>query len=42
MLQMKPLTIKDEAEVMELVTDFYHSGAVDYAVAVPVLLGISF
>ncbi len=37
MLQIKPMTIKDEAEVMEMVTDFYHSGAVDHAVAGQVL-----
>lgn len=32
MLQIKPMTIKDESQVMEMVTDFYHSGAVDHAV----------
>ena len=28
MLQIKPMTIKDEAQVMEMVRDFYHSDAV--------------
>ena len=25
MLQIKPMTIKDEAQVMEMVRDFYHT-----------------
>ena len=32
MLQIKPMTIKDEAQVMEMVRDFYHSDAVDHVV----------
>ena len=37
MLQIKPMTIKDEAQVMEMVRDFYHSDAVDHVVGDQVL-----
>lgn len=37
MLQIKPMAMEDEACVMEMVTDFYHSGAVDHVVDTPVL-----
>ena len=37
MLAIKPMTLQDEEQVMEMVKEFYHSSAVDHVVADHVL-----